>query len=404
MKEKNKILAFCDFYILSRLIYELQFLLFGRAGTLLSRLVFLFFVGASMYYTIYAISRYRLPKYMKALCVLLLMFTIYGLIPIVNGESYHVGPYVVPSYGYLQQIYLSLLPIFPFFVFTKQGIITQKRLQCWLLFFFVALSLQFIQNQNQSLIMAMESGSNAEGFTNNVGYYFLGVIPLLSFLSEKKMLQSIGLAIAMLFILLSVKRGAILIGAISLTWFFLNSLKNARHTQKVGIVVLGVFILAFGFFTIQNLLENSHYFNSRLEATLEGDSSARDFYYTLFRKHFFNESNLFLLLFGNGANATIKIGGNYAHNDWLEIAIDQGVFGLIIYFIFFVRFFKSCKIARFDYNVYLAISLLFIIESSKTFISMSYSDISIYSTFCLGYCMGRISDHELNMDNQMVKY
>lgn len=403
MRKKKKIFTFCDFYILLRLIYELQFLLFGRSGTLFSRIVFLFIVGASIYYTVYAISRYKLPKFMRALSVLLLMFTIYGVIPIITGESYRIGLFVVPSYGYLQQIYLSLLPIFPFFVFTKKGIITQIRLQRWLFIFFVAVSLQYIQNQNLSLIMAMERGSNAEEFANNVGYYFLGIVPLLSFLSKKKTIQYIGLAYAMTFIILSVKRGAILIGAICLVWFLMNTLKNARHTQKIVVFVLGVVIVVFGFFMIQNMLDNSLYFNSRLEATLEGDSSARDVYYARFWEHFFNEENVFSLLVGNGANATIRIGGNYAHNDWLEIAINQGVLGLIIYLVYFICFFKSCRISRFDGEVYLAISSLFIIELLKTMFSMSYSDLSIYSTFSLGYCMARISDYKSQMDYRMVK-
>lgn len=396
---KSKIFTICDIYIVLRLIYELQFMLFGESGFFLSRLIFLLFIGISVYYTFYALARYKLPVFMKALSILLLMFTIYGIIPILDGEKFRVGPVVIPSYTYIQQIYLSLLPIFSFFVFYKKGVLTPKRIQRWILVFFVSLSLQFVQEKTKTLQMLMDAGSRMEEVTNNVGYYFLGIIPLLAFLSNKKVFQYIGLAYAMTFIIMSVKRGAIIVGAICVAWFLFNTLKTARRSQKIAVILLGVAVVILGTYFVQGMLESSAYFNTRLEATIEGDSSGRDYYYTMFWNHFTNDSNLLRFLFGNGANATIIIGGNYAHNDWLEIAINQGLLGVIIYAFFFISFFKTCKVARFYDNVYLAVSSLFIMELFKTLFSMSYADMSIYSTFCLGLCMGKISDYELNKNN-----
>lgn len=339
---------------------------------------------------------------MKALSVLLAMFTIYGIIPILMGEKYQIGPFFVPGYAYLQQIYLSLLPIFAFFVFFKKGLLGPERIQRWIIIFFIALIIQFIQEKNKALQLLMDTGSRSEEVTNNVGYYFLGLIPLLAFLSKKRVLQYIGLSLIMLFIILSVKRGAIVIGAVCIFWFLYNTLKNTRRSQRAILILLSVVVVIVGVYLVHNMLENNEYFYTRLEKTIDGDTSGRDYYYTKYWNHFTKESNLLEFLFGNGANATIKIGGNYAHNDWLEIAINQGFMGLIIYLIYFVRFFKSSRVARFDNATHLALSLLFIIEISKTMISMSYSDLSIQSTFCLGLCMGIISDYESSKNFQVA--
>jgi hypothetical protein len=98
--------------------------------------------------------------------------------------------------------------------------------------------------------------------------------------------------------------------------------------------------------------------------------------------------------FGSGANATLSISSLYAHNDWLEIAINQGVFGLIIYFFYWIMFFRECSSKSYTPYARLAMQLLFIIYFMKTFFSMSYNDMTVGATLVLGYCLAQEKKNE----------
>ena len=148
---------------------------------------------------------------------------------------------------------------------------------------------------------------------------------------------------------------------------------------------------------VSYMLQNSAYFNERLEYTLEGNSSGRDRLYSVFWRHFINESNPFLFLFGNGALATLTISFNAAHNDWLEIAINQGLLGILVYVYYWMMFYKTWKKSKFDSEIYLATGLILLVFFMKTLFSMSYNDMTVYDTLCLGYCMGMISEHDRQM-------
>ena len=45
--------------------------------------------------------------------------------------------------------------------------------------------------------------------------------------------------------------------------------------------------------------------------------------------------SIFHFLFGYGFDKSVMIAGNYAHNDWAELLANLGVFGCVIYLLFF---------------------------------------------------------------------
>lgn len=393
--QKTKLLSFTNVYIFLWLVYSLQTFIFGGVGSIYSRIIIVFLMGVSMYYFVYALIHYKLPSYMKGLSVLLIMFTFYGFLLILSPSTFkdQLGE-TVSKYRYIFNIYLSLLPIYPFYVFTRQGKINEDILKKWVLVFFVCVTLQFYQNLQQRLQEALEMGSSREEFTNNFGYEFLSMIPLMAFFSKRKWIQYAGLVYAMVFMLMAMKRGAILIGGICIVWFLYRSFKKSTRKQKKRVLLLSLLLLAGIIFTFVYLENNSDFFIYRLETTLEGGSSGRDEIYTTYFNYFISENNLLRLLFGHGAYTTLSIMGQFAHNDWLEIAISQGVFGIIIYLLYWIGFYKSTNKARFDEELFMAMSLLLIYNFIRSFFSMSYGDMSIYATICLGYCMGQLSLHE----------
>lgn len=397
--KKEKVFSFCNIYIILWLVYYLQSMVFGRVGTIYSQVIILFLTIVSIYYMFYALIHYKLNPYLKVLTIFIALLTVYGFVLLTgsNSLSTHRASESVSSYTYLLGLYNSLLPIYPFYVFTRQGTLTRASLRWWTLPFLVVVLLQYNLDHQAALLRALEAGSDRDEFTNNVGYEFLAIIPLLAFFSDKKVIQYAGLAYVMVFLLLAMKRGAILIGAICVVYFLWYSMSRTKGIRKLFVVVLSVAVIVVGYFAVMNLLENSEYFLYRLEVTQEGGTSGRDEIYSLFFNHFINESDLFELLFGNGAYGTLKVFQRLAHNDWLELAINQGLLGVVVYLVYWFKLYKTVRSARFNDEIHLAITLLFIIFLLRTFFSMSYGDMSIYATSCLGYCLGRISEKEAEM-------
>lgn len=392
--KKTKLFSFCNIYISLWLVYYLQSVVFGRVGTIYSQVIILFLSAVSIYYMFYALLHYKVNPYLKALAVFVSLLTVYGIVLIVSTQTIYRLSNAVSGYTYLLSLYNSLLPIFPFYVFTRQGQLTRSSLRWWTIFFLVAVLMQYQANQQAALLRAMEIGSSREEFTSNVGYEFLAIIPLLAFFSDKKIIQYAGLAYVMAFLLLAMKRGAILIGAICLVYLLWSSMRESKGNRKFFVLALSVAIIIAGYFVVQNLLENSDYFLYRWEVTQEGGTSGRDELFSTFFNHFINESNPFVFLFGNGAWGTLKLFQQVAHNDWLELAINQGLLGVVVYLVYLTKFYKVIRTARFSNEIHLAITLLFIISLLRSFFSMSYGDMSIYATSCLGYCLGMIAEKE----------
>lgn len=401
--KKIQLFSFCNLYIILWLVYSLQATVFIDVGTVYSQAIILFLTVVSLYYMAYTLIHYKISLFMKMLTVFVVLLTIYGIALIVGSDTYTTHRLErVSNYTYLLSLYSSLLPIYPFYVFTRQGYLTHISLRWWTIVFLVAVLLQYNENRQAALLNAVMLGSDREEFTNNVGYEFLAVMPLMAFFSEKRVIQYAGLAYIMVFILLAMKRGAILIGAVCFVYFIWRSMRGASDNRKFIVAILSVAVIVLGYFVIQNLLENSDYFQYRLELTQEGESSGRDEIYSTLYNHFINETSPLKFLFGNGAYGTLKVSHRLAHNDWLELAINQGLLGIVVYVFYWISFLKIIHRARFNDELHMAITLLFIIFLLRTFFSMSYGDMSIYATCCLGYCLAKINEHEFIIKNNYI--
>lgn len=383
----------CTFYFLVCLLCSLSsgFLLF------LGQVVL---VLISLYYAIYANIYYKLPVTFKALNVLIVIFSIYGFILIVRGEQLMVQATfnVASNYSYLLYVYRSLLPIYAFYVFARRGLLTENNMRFWFLVFLILTIRSYYLSQAQMLRLAYESGSSVEEFTNNVGYSFVALLPAIVLFYRKPTLQYILLIICGFFIVSGVKRGAILTGGICLIWFLFVNYKKTRKKRRWIIVLFSLIVLFVAVFFIQYKLETSSYFLYRFEATKAGESSQRNILYTVFYDHFVNESNPLRFLFGNGANATLKIGGNYAHNDWFEIAINQGLLGLVAYLVYWLCFIFDWRKTKGNPQAFMAVGMLVIVYFMRSLFSMSIIGISRCSAMVLGYYLAiSFQQKEINL-------
>jgi O-antigen ligase len=379
-------------YILGWGLYACQGVFLPK-GSILSQLLLFMLLFISLYYTYVANMRYRLPTYFIGLNILVAMFTVYGVYLMIQ---YNPADYIVKRdpFIYLKKIYMSLLPIYTFYVFFREKYIDEKKLYV-LIFILVAFtSVEYFQNQKEQMIRAVLLGSNASEFTNNIGYLFLSLIPACVFLYKKPLIQYVILGYCVVFILMGMKRGAILIGLICLMWFLWNNVKNVNLRKKIGILSLSFFLCIVAFLFIQKQMNESLYFQKRVEQTLDGNSSGRDALYGTFLDYFCDKATPLQFAFGSGADATLKVSDNYAHNDWLEIAVNQGILGIMIYMLFWFLFARESLSKSYSHQVKLTIQLLFIIYFMKTLFSMSYGDMSTSATFILGYCLAQEKKNE----------
>lgn len=393
----KKLLTPCNIYITLFVIYNMQGS-FYPIGSIIAKVILFIILLYSMYYWIYANLYYKLNSVMKAINLLLLMFTIYGILYYMFGTiavKASTG-ITLNAFDYLKGVYKSLMPIYPLYVFARKGCLNEKIIMRWIPVFIIACTGSFIGFARHKISV---STYDIDGLTNNIAYDFLSLFPLLFFYRNKKLFQWILLIYIMIFIVYGMKRGAILIGILLFLIHLYQSLKESSMTQKILVFILLLSFCTILFKFIQLYLQDSMYFQYRLEQTLEGDTSGRDKYYTFFLNYIFSLTCPIKLLFGGGAYETVRIYGNLAHNDWLEILVNNGIFGGILYLSY------MSKIISYTYsnrrNKYYNILLPFIvIYFLKTFFSMSYTSYSIYVTVALAYTFSQIDTKSLNKNDE----
>lgn len=374
-----------NIYIFLWFIYSFQEL-FMPKGTFFTQLLIVFLLVYSLYSVFVVNTRYRLqkPLFFSGLNAIVILFTLYGSFYIICG-----GP---PDY--LKSIYISLLPIYSFYVLWMERTVPEKTIYFLIVVFFLFSTIQYHHNYQEQLVMAVLRGSSAEEFTNNIGYLFLSLMPLCVFLYKKPLIQYIAIGYCIAFILMSMKRGSILIGVLCLVCFFWHNMKIPSMKKKITLVCLSLFLVIFGLLLVQKQMNESLYFQKRVENTIDGNSSGRDIIYGTAVNYFWNETSPLQFVFGSGAETTLNVMHSFAHNDWLEIAVNQGVLGIMVFVFYWIVFARECLSKNYSSREKLALQLLFIICFMKTLFSMFYNDMTFIESFVLGYSLSQERKNE----------
>lgn len=286
----------------------------------------LIYVSVCFYYAIKSLIISRTTLY-------IFLFSIFYIIYAVLSPD--IPDSLNSKWGMLNWELKVMLSFFPAFYFSRNGKIRIEMLRkAGILLLAVAIISYFI---NISMLL-YNSLTGDDGITNNVGYLFVSILPLL-FLNIRKNLLLI--IISYLFILLSLKRGAILCGIITIP-LFIRLLTKHFHINKSIIALLVVLVSIIGIYFIQQAIKENGYIAKRVEQTKEGDSSGRD-QITVNTWNAVGNFGISSIIFGRGINYSMKINGNYAHNDWLEILTSMGLFGCFLYFLTFYGMYSCCK-------------------------------------------------------------
>lgn len=377
----------CNIYITLWCLYNLQGALYTQGGWF-SKSVLLVLLIWSVYLFLVTIIRFKMTVFLKILAGIVFIFTIYGLVPIVTGTSYGQ----INSFQYLKQILMSLLTVYVFYYYARKDYLTVDLLKKWVVVFFFIAIIVFFYDQSEHLEEATR-----EGVTSRKSYVVLSLITLVPLFYKKPVIQYVMMGVVMLFLLLGMKRGAILTGALAGTWLLINILfvGNGKKNNFKGIALTIVLVFAT-IYAVEYYIATNDYFNYRIEQTMEGNSSGRDEIFKNGIDVIFHGDSVINFLFGYGPFGTRKTLGIFAHNDWLEIGINNGIIVLLLYFYYWVQFFKYSRKSRQNKVLHQVIALFFITYFMKSFFSMSYSTYTIYSTSALGLALSLMEkDKEL---------
>ena len=278
----------------------------------------------------------------------------------------------------MASIYISLLPTYVFFVFIKEGRVSEKWIKTTIIIFILISYIELVKTQN----FAFENNEDVDKLTINAGYRFLYIFPILFLFKKKPIMQYLLIIVLSYFVLVCLKRGAIIIMFVCVLLLFNSNIKTQKGVKRINGLLFIAISLAVSYYIVFSLVQSNEYFGYRVEQTLEGDSSGRDVLYRSAWIYFINNDNPLIFLFGKGANGTLKIMQQYAHNDWLEILINQGLIGVLIYCSYFISLIKTGrKIKNPMMNCIVVIILL------TSLFSMSYGSMFLPINICLAYCL-----------------
>lgn len=314
-------------YLLAIVLYTGQGFFFE--GTWFTSLSGYFILLVNIVFTF----KFFIKKYTDKVLKWMMLFVIWSIIVWLFSPKHVLS-------GYLGGV-LSTLPMVQYTLVIMTTTFTAmafKRLEVlknsYVVLFYFGLLVLFVMNFFFESSVALFDTKT----TNNLGYPLVSLMPLTVFFWKKKPIFWSLVIFIFIMSLASVKRGAIVCCVAFILLIAYIYLKDQGKIKFKTVMALGI-VCCIIFYFGSYFLESSDVLQQRLEDTLEGNTSSRDYIYSNII-HRWSDSGFLHQLFGNGPIATTKY-GNYAHNDWLEVLYDFGIVGLLFYvlFIFGIYFF-----------------------------------------------------------------
>ena len=215
----------------------------------------------------------------------------------------------------------------------RTRILTNRQLQ-W--FWIIAIILAIPLYYNYQEILVNNLGRST--VTNNIGYLFLALFPMI-LASQRSYKKLIAILVVSFFVFHSLKRGAIFLFVVSTVIYGLNSRGRTRnHRTNTYIKRFALVLLPLCLYYVLSIKASSLTLLAKLLARFNEQAGARPENYIALFNHLSSDIGARRTLFGSGSAATASITPEQAlaHNDWLEITVDFGFIGLILYALWFL--------------------------------------------------------------------
>ncbi len=337
-----------------------------------------------------------LPAFMRWTLVFLVMLTITYIIS--PKEVYaSVFGYNLSTFGQFKAAAIFSLMAFVGYTIGSgsRQTVTQGQLRTALIILAAICVVSYIRNS-----IAAQLLFKREEVTNNAAYEFLYLLPLNTMvLKRQRMLAIAMLAVVLVFVLAGVKRGAIVCLALMLVYMLIWYHRNFR--LRFGAIAAIVVLIAAGGYYVAYTFEENEFLQHRLDQTLEGNSSSRDTIYGDLWEHWTDHADIATKVLGEGSAQTVHVAGNFAHNDWLELLIDNGLVGVAVYLMMFVSALRYMARRHLDPYTRLSMNLWLIFWFATTIFSMGYT--SMFGSIAMllfGYEMATNKNNLNNLAKQ----
>lgn len=241
-----------------------------------------------------------------------------------------------PSTTTLGNTLYALLAFVMFAFLGKKGILTHKFILVSAILLTVAAIPSFYNAQQLALT---KIASESDETTVNASTIFLMLLPLL-FCLRNRVVSLVLFCVCLFFLISGAKRGNILAAAIpSVLYIWMLFRGNKKNIFKIAVMIIVVTTIVIW---AKDIILSNEYLLIRYEKTLGGDVSGRDVIYSILWNMWIGTDSVINLLFGYGYNGTFIYSPihTFAHNDWLEIIVDFGILGFLLYTAIFIAFTK----------------------------------------------------------------
>lgn len=301
----------------------------------------------------------------------ILFYKVWTIFLIVNIVGFFLNETVDKDFGnsMFKNILIVFFPFYPFYYFSKKNILNTRMLIVFLLIMLPIVILRFF---NERLIILADT--DREDVVNNVAYIFVALIPYVFLFGNKKILPIIILSLLFFFIVIGSKRGAMItasLGTLSYVYLLYKKIKQKNKIISLFFVLITLIIFTI---VIKFFLFSNDFLVERFQSIASDGGSGRDLIYKDLWEAWLNSENYFNTFFGFGFASSISLNsvGLLAHNDWLEMLTNFGLFGLILYFLIFYSLFKGSSKLKSEpkYILRTIILMLFLISSFSMFYSV----------------------------------
>lgn len=370
-------------YLFFYFVYNLQGILYPT-GSLLSQTSVLILILQGIFAFQYTLRMRRTPSFINLWSAFFIITAIVFVVSdkVVYGTIYEaIGE--VSTLSQFKGILVFLLAIYVSYIYARKCEYNEKLIRNIVIALALLSFMRYVLNYQ-----LMQAELSVEGFTNNAGYNLVSSLALLPFVLRRRKILAIGIFILFAFlIMIASKRGAIVCMFV-LFLFSLYYYSRQYHFSIKKYLVLSLFVVGFGVMIYSNYLSNE-YLQNRMERMEERGIGSRSVAYRVLWEHWVYDKNVLTKILGNGTAQSIAVWGNYAHNDWLEILIDYGLLGVIMYLLLFIFAWKYFYFSQLGFWERWCAYLCLIVWFLKSVFSMGFTNLdNVLIIFYLGLCIG----------------
>lgn len=341
------------------------------------------------------------PVFVLAISLLISSLLIYKK----HNKSAFIGSFIVLQiYVYLISLFHGLLYIDDYLVLLLPVFLilwgrqiafaeVNKTTQVLIVLGFVVLVYMFFRLERFSL-----GYGDKDYYHSNSSYFLLCFLPLL-LLNKSIIIKYGSMVITILVLLVSAKRGGTIAIALGLLLYLLVERNIQINKRKRLSRIIGVAILLIGIYYVVGRVSettDNYFLNRFMESSDDAERGRASIYPTVFAM--IQNSSFGEICFGHGYDMVKQNNpiGLSAHNDFLEITYDIGVFGLLLLLFFLYHLIKYLSHLIKNKSPY-ASSFAFSIGVLLTCMMVSHiffsQDLLMIYAFYYGYFVGT---NELN--------